>query len=306
MGECSLNLSSSVNRAKATVNRMLVDPHVHTSIGSPDSNITPQELIVKAKRRGIEGLCLTDHNSYAGFKEAQQIGQKEGVLVIRGIELDTRRGHVLVYGADMSEFLEVNKAILRERIESRRKMRVEDLREIFFSVVPSFEVDKLVDVVHAKSGAVVLPHPFGQQYPSHMTMRYYLDHYLAEMSFKHGNEARSTKIEIEQLVTFVQSQDPILFAVLKEVDGIEVLNPSCSWVENQAAFTLADYLGKNKIGGSDAHAPEEVGLCVTVFPSNSNIRCERDLVHHLTGSGDLQPRINLVQDKVGYLGARPK
>jgi len=286
------------------VNKMLVDPHVHTTIGSPDSKVSPRELILKAKRRGIEALCLTDHNSYKGFKKAWQIGQKEGVLVIRGIELDTKHGHVLVYGADMSEFLEVNKGILIQEIENCRKMRVEELREIFFSVIPSFEADTLINAVHAKSGALVLPHPFGQQYPKRKTMRYYLDHYLAEVSSKHSNEARLIEIEIKQLITFIQNQDPMLFTLLRSVDGIEVLNPSCSWAENQAAFALADYLDKKKIGGSDAHAPEEVGLCVTVFDSNSKIRCERDFIDYLKGNSNLEPRVNLVRDRLTHLSVK--
>lgn len=288
------------------VNKMLVDPHVHTSIGSPDSKVSPQELILKAKKRGIEVLCLTDHNSYKGFKKSRQIGQKEGVLVIRGIELDTKHGHVLVYGADMSEFLEVNKGILIREIENCRKMRVEELREIFFSVIPSFEADTLINAVHAKSGALVLPHPFGQQYPKRKTMRYYLDHYLAEASSKHSNEARLIEIDIKQLITFIQSQDPMLFTLLRNVDGIEVLNPSCSWSENQAAFALADYLDKKKLGGSDAHDPEEVGLCVTVFASNSNIRCERDFIDYLKGNSNLEPRVNLVRDRLTHLSVRQK
>ena len=271
---------------------MIVDLHVHTSIGSPDSNISPKELIAKVKSRGIEMVCLTDHNSYEGFKEAQKIGEKEGVLVLRGIEIDTKHGHLLVYSTDISKFLEVNKTILREQIDSRQRMRIEDLRDSFFSVVPSFEVDKLVDEVHAQSGAVVLPHPFGQHYPGHTTMRYYLDVYLRELFPKHSDEAHSIEIEMEQLIDFVQGRDPTIFATLEKTDGIEVLNPSCSWPENQAAFALAEYLGKNKVGGSDAHALRDVGRCVTAFPSD--LESEEDFLHHLRYGKDLEPRINLV------------
>ena len=68
---------------------MLIDLHTHTSVGSKDSTISPKELITKAKKRGISAICITDHNSYKGVKETQEIGESQGMLVIKGIELST-------------------------------------------------------------------------------------------------------------------------------------------------------------------------------------------------------------------------
>ena len=64
--------------------------------------------------------------------------------------------------------------------------------------------------------------------------------------------------------------------IFQLVDAIEVVN---GWATQQDVdFTLrvCAHLGLKGTGGSDAHAPEEVGLCVTVF--DDRIACEADLV----------------------------
>jgi predicted metal-dependent phosphoesterase TrpH len=255
------------------VTKMLVDPHVHTAVGSYDSIISPQQLIIKAKQRRIGALCVTDHNSYDGIKETQEVGAREDVIVIKGIEMDTEYGDVLIYGVDISE-------------------------------LPSMKLDKLVDMVHAKSGAVVIPHPFVRCDLRQKTMRSYLVHYLKEISSKISNEAHSIEIGIEQLINFVQDRDPTLMSILKKVDGIEVLNSTCSVLDKWLAFALAEYLGKNKIGSSDAHIPEQVGLYATVFPSD--IECERDFIQYLKYGKNLEPIINFTPNKMSLPELTPK
>ena len=278
---------------------MLVDLHIHTSIGSPDSSISSKELIDKAKSRELGMICLTDHNSYKGFGELLETGEKEAVLVSRGIEVDTKHGHLLVYGADISKFLEVNKAILREQTEGLQRIWIEDLRDIFFNVISSFGIDQLVDEAHDQSGAVVLPHPFGEYYPGHTTMRYYLNIYKEQALPKPNSEVKKTGIDIKRLMDFVQSRDPKLTAALEKMDAIEVLNPSCSWLENQAAFALAEHLGKNMVGGSDAHDLRNVGCCVTAFPSA--LHSEKDLIYYLRYGKGLEPRVNLLGHEIHIL-----
>lgn len=54
--------------------------------------------------------------------------------------------------------------------------------------------------------------------------------------------------------------------VLGRVDAVEVLNGGCSYHENVLATRMASEYGLPQVGGSDAHAPGELGRCVTVFP----------------------------------------
>ncbi len=65
--------------------------HVHTKY-SPDALITPKELVVHAKRRGLDGVAITDHNTIDGLKEFSKIKE---LLIVPGMEVATEQGHVL-------------------------------------------------------------------------------------------------------------------------------------------------------------------------------------------------------------------
>ena len=79
---------------------MRFDLHVH-SIHSNDGSATPKEIIGQARKHGINGLAITDHNSLEGAIQAKSeaAGMKDFV-VVRGMEVSAKEGHVLVYGID--------------------------------------------------------------------------------------------------------------------------------------------------------------------------------------------------------------
>ncbi len=75
---------------------MRLDLHNHTRY-SPDSRVRPADLVAAAKRAGLDGLAVTDHNAVGGVREAEEAAGA-GFLVIPGIEISTASGHVLAYG----------------------------------------------------------------------------------------------------------------------------------------------------------------------------------------------------------------
>jgi predicted metal-dependent phosphoesterase TrpH len=79
---------------------MRFDLHIH-SIHSNDGSATPSEIIGQARKHGINGLAITDHNSLEGATQARSeaAGMKDFV-VVRGMEVSAREGHILVYGID--------------------------------------------------------------------------------------------------------------------------------------------------------------------------------------------------------------
>jgi predicted metal-dependent phosphoesterase TrpH len=78
----------------------VVDLHVHTSKGSSDSSLSPQDMVLEAKRLGLPGLCITEHNAPWDRHEFTHFAHKHDLLLIRGVEVDTDMGHVLVFGLD--------------------------------------------------------------------------------------------------------------------------------------------------------------------------------------------------------------
>lgn len=79
--------------------RPAFDLHVHSRY-SPDSRSRLEEICDAAARAGLQGFALTDHNSIDGHRElAQLAARRPELVVVRGVEVSTREGHVLVYGA---------------------------------------------------------------------------------------------------------------------------------------------------------------------------------------------------------------
>lgn len=77
-----------------------IDLHVHTSPASPCSSAPVEDLIVEAKRIGLDGICLTDHNHVWRPEHVEDLRQRHGFLVLRGNEITTDQGDVLVFGLD--------------------------------------------------------------------------------------------------------------------------------------------------------------------------------------------------------------
>jgi len=71
------------------------DLHIHSAY-SPDSRSSVEEIIRNALRAGLQGISITDHNSFAGSEEAMKAGRSD-IMIIPGAEYSTDMGHLLVY-----------------------------------------------------------------------------------------------------------------------------------------------------------------------------------------------------------------
>jgi predicted metal-dependent phosphoesterase TrpH len=70
-----------------------LDLHLHSCF-SDDAGGTPEELIKSLKKRGLQGMAITDHNALEGSLRARQVAPRD-FLVIPGVEISTADGHVL-------------------------------------------------------------------------------------------------------------------------------------------------------------------------------------------------------------------
>jgi predicted metal-dependent phosphoesterase TrpH len=101
--------------------RLKIDLHVHTT-GSKDSFIEPEQLPVILKNKGLDGVAITNHDAPAGFSSSE-------VIIIPGIEVSTRQGHILALGVS-------------GRVERKRP------------------VDETIRLIQSMGGVAVVPHPF--------------------------------------------------------------------------------------------------------------------------------------------------
>jgi predicted metal-dependent phosphoesterase TrpH len=70
---------------------LCVEFHCHTIV-SKDSLTRPTDLIAAARRKGLDRVIVTDHNSIVGARAAQALDPE---LVIVGEEIMTTRGEIL-------------------------------------------------------------------------------------------------------------------------------------------------------------------------------------------------------------------
>ncbi len=74
---------------------LICDLHVHTNY-SKDGESSVEEILRQAEKDGLDAIAITDHDSVDGAKKA--LAFPSPVLVIPGIEVSTKQGHLLVLG----------------------------------------------------------------------------------------------------------------------------------------------------------------------------------------------------------------
>ena len=83
--------------------RWYMDLHSHSTDASDDAGGTVEwyaKWIVARRKRGyqIDGFVLTEHRQYDPDSDYRALSEQYGVSILRGAEVETDIGHVLVYG----------------------------------------------------------------------------------------------------------------------------------------------------------------------------------------------------------------
>lgn len=107
------------------------DLHIH-SIYSDGIN-TPASIIEHAKKIGLQGIAITDHDTIESLNRSKKIAKKIGIELIPGLEITTPFGDILALGI--------------EKVISGRAKNVSDLISI-------------IDQIHEYGGLAIIAHPF--------------------------------------------------------------------------------------------------------------------------------------------------
>ena len=111
---------------------MNIDLHVHSAI-SHDGAGKPAEVLLAAKRAGLDGIGITEHNDFARAEAFLAPAASYGLAVFIGAELATPVGHFLVFSEDISRWSRYNESDLH--------------------------ASRLIAEVNAAGGAVIAAHP---------------------------------------------------------------------------------------------------------------------------------------------------
>ncbi|MGC9780530.1 MAG: CehA/McbA family metallohydrolase [Candidatus Heimdallarchaeota archaeon] len=77
-----------------------IDLHTHTNYS--DGTDSAEELIRHAEKIGLDGIGITDHDTFEGLHEALEI--ETDLIIVPGIEISTCKGHIIAYGVTDGEF----------------------------------------------------------------------------------------------------------------------------------------------------------------------------------------------------------
>ena len=79
---------------------MLIDMHLHECTYSPDSFINLKQIVEVAKFKGLDAVCITDHDSM-GLKDfAAEYSKEVGFPIFVGIEFFSLQGDITAWGLD--------------------------------------------------------------------------------------------------------------------------------------------------------------------------------------------------------------
>lgn len=139
------------------------DLHIHST--ASDGELSPWEVVVYARSRGIDTIAITDHNTTDGIYEAAAAGRQHGVAVIPAVELSTKyRGesiHLLGYFRDNrfwhNNFREILKLVKEHKARRVRRM-LSNIMNMSSQADYLFVLEGIA-LLRAFGAAVVLAHP---------------------------------------------------------------------------------------------------------------------------------------------------
>ena len=105
-----------------------MDSHIHSEY-SPDSKSKLEDIFKVAKKKDIEIIGISDHNTVEGSKKAQKLAKNYDLLVIPSIEVSTLEGHVLGFGCE------------------------ENIKR-------DLQAAETIDLIHDQGGLAIIPHPY--------------------------------------------------------------------------------------------------------------------------------------------------
>lgn len=229
--------------------KFMADLHIH-SVLSPCGSLemSPKNIVLKAKELGIHMISLTDHNSIENSLVTKKLAEKFGLYYIYGMEVQTSEEiHILTYFDSYEELYNVWKVVyenlpniknepelLGDQVVVDEEENIIKFEEKMLLNSTSLSLKELNEIVKKNNGLLI---------PAHV-----------------DSEAFSLTTQIG----FIPEELEIKF--------VEI---SINSVINDFLIKFPQYSNLNIVSFSDAHFLKDIGRVVTLFeidePKVSNI-----------------------------------
>ncbi|MGQ9509944.1 MAG: PHP domain-containing protein [Thermodesulfobacteriota bacterium] len=254
-----------------------IDLHIHTT--ASDGVMTPSEVVRYAKRKGLQAIAITDHDTINGVSEGLEEGSRIGFEVIPAIELSIEyvpgSMHLLGY------FIEIDHPFLNEKLRELQKARAERNPRMIEKLNRLGIPITYEDVLKVSGGGQVGRPHFAQVLVEKRYVGSYqeaFELYLKKGAPAYVDKFRLTSREAIHLINEAHGVavlghpntlglngpmglEKIIIQLMKEgLKGLEVYYPEHSPSEITQYKTLAERFGLVITGGTDYHGIEKNGL----------------------------------------------
>ncbi|MCC5913070.1 MAG: PHP domain-containing protein [Balneolaceae bacterium] len=240
------------------------DLHTHTT--ASDGSFSPEELLIRAKKKGLQTLAITDHDSIKGYLAGKVIAKENGIELISGVEFtvswEGREVHLLAYLFD-----EENEDLI-SLLYSNKKARKDRMKRIVTELRKN-GVDIEYDEVMAESGRGMIGRPHAA---SVLVQKGYVrsvnEAFIRYLSSEKLGDVDAGYRPIEEVVRVVSEAGGVtslahpgpLYSdvdlkglIATGIDGIECIHPSHSYPVQKKFSELAKANHLLMTGGSDFH-----------------------------------------------------
>lgn len=247
------------------------DLHIHSN--ASDGKGTPEQIIQKAKEKGMDVIALTDHHTFRNIDIIKELGRENGITVISGIEFRTEYGaksvHMIGLFPDMHNEIKLTQQALNDLI-----LIPLNLSETLITAKGKAENSNLSDEQAFKKGMSLVQVDFKKAAKLiHM--------YGGLVSVHAGNKANSIEemkhdgTGASNVKDVIDSLGPVKDELLREHIDICELG---SLQDKNASFYIKTY-GKPAIVASDAHKVDDIGRLYTWIKADKTFEGLKQIIY---------------------------
>ncbi|HKL11345.1 MAG TPA: PHP domain-containing protein [Clostridia bacterium] len=153
--------------------KLYYDFHIHSAL-SPcgDDDMTPNNIINMSVLKGLDAIAITDHNNAANCEACMELGRRNGIIVVPGMEVQTKEEvHVLClfesiekvksFGGELDkhfEWIRNSEELLGRQLifDENDELKGEEKRLLIHSV--DLNIYALVELAHMHKGIAIPAH----------------------------------------------------------------------------------------------------------------------------------------------------
>lgn len=250
-----------------------VDLHVHSCFS--DGLLTPTEIIHHAKRRGLAGIGIVDHDTIDGIAEAIEAARNEDICVVPGVEFSTHMDgidiHIIGYflDEDNAELNNYLRLFREERMQRAHKM-VQNLQDsgVKISIDEVLEKSQGSSIGRPHMAEVLMEKGYVETFQEAFNryIGYHSDSYVKKYTITPEKAIQliyeSRGISVLAHPNYLITDEMISKFIKSGLDGMEVVHPNLNDSRSRYLQHLVSDAGLMMFGGSDCHGGRNGSLII--------------------------------------------